>query len=449
MKNQKSADGLLTPLSAPQTLGNKGFNGNLLTADKGVGVVSKSAPKKDKSLKLLDLLKTDTLKNGGKSILKSMILIKKPTDLELFYTIPPNSLLDLAVKSFKKHTDIALELPFFVLISTLSAWLVENGNFIDKSGKKIWTDLWTIILENSGGGKSFCLHRFQSVLAVNSQLPSGIQSSARFIAELSKTPHAFWVRDEIAQLLKNMETQTYLEELKDYLLKAYDNSDIGRNTVSRGDIAVKNPVLNILGLNVADTFIKAVTAESMVDGQAARFNYVIVKPDPDRPPLSVALYPENLIEKDIAAAWKKLKKPEAGKKYKLSKNAIKAFELAFYDFAKDFTDLIPPSFARRTLYKAIKYSLIYHIILNKANKSAIDETDMYWAMRLTLKHLFDVKELLSHYGMTDLEKVVRQVEELKKKFNAAGKKLEVRDVVANCRMIQNVPQAKAILELAR
>ena len=171
MKNQKSADRLLTPLSAPQTLMNKGFNGNLLTADKGVGLSSKSTPKKDKSLKLLDLLKTDTLKNGGKSILKSLILIKKPTDLELFYAIPPNSLLDLAVKSFKKHTDIALELPFFVLISMLSAWLVENGNFIDKSGKKIWTDLWTIILENSGGGKSFCLHRFQSVLAVNSQLP--------------------------------------------------------------------------------------------------------------------------------------------------------------------------------------------------------------------------------------------------------------------------------------
>lgn len=443
---EKSADGLLTGLSAEKKSVDTEIEGNLLTADASCSPLRKKDVAKGNGLSLLELVKSGALKNEQNALIKILISIQKPSDLELFYAIPPSSFIDSVLKTFKKWTDIVLELPFFVSMSMLGAWLVDNGNYIDRKGRKTWTDTWVFLFEGSGGGKSFVLDMLEKAFTVHKLTP-GIQSSAMFIQELQKTPHSLWIRDEISKFFKAMQVQTYLQEVNEYILLMFDNKDISRSTVSGGPITVHNPVVTILGLNTPAEFIENISASMMTDGTMQRFDIGITKPDPLRPPLSVAYYNEYAIEKDIARAWGKLKKPEKGQVYTLGKDSMKTFENTFYSYADNFRDKIPPSFMRRTLFKAIKRALIYHILLGKAKKAKIDAEDMEWSMRLTLLHLLDTKELLKNYGSSDLDKTIKQVEELKKEFKAQGKILKARDVIARVRSIKNVSEAHGILNM--
>ena len=45
------------------------------------------------------------------------------------------------------------------------------------------------------------------------------------------------------------------------------------------------------------------------------------------------------------------------------------------------------------------------------------------------------------------KKTIQKVENLKRKFNEAGKIIKARDIIANVKEIKNVNEAKAILEL--
>lgn len=202
--NKKSADGLLTGLSADKTSVNTKLNGNLLTADVSRSTLRKKYVTKGNTQSLLELVKSDTLKNEQKDFIKFLISVQKPSDLELFYAIPPLSFIDSVLKTFKKWTDIVLELPFFVCMSMLGAWLVDNGNYINRKGRKTWTDTWVFLFEGSGGGKSFVLDMLEKSFTVNKLTP-GIQSSAMFIQELQKTPHSLWIRDEISKFFKAMQ----------------------------------------------------------------------------------------------------------------------------------------------------------------------------------------------------------------------------------------------------
>ena len=105
-----------------------------------------------------------------------------------------------------------------------------------------------------------------------------------------------------------MKTQSYLEELKDYLLKSYDNKTISRKTLKH-EIIVENPALVLFGLSVYSTFLQNVSLEDMLDGFAQRPSYVIAKNDQERPELSVALYPFNLLRDTVKKSWKKIKFP--------------------------------------------------------------------------------------------------------------------------------------------
>ncbi len=99
------------------------------------------------------------------------------------------------------------------------------------------------------------------------------------------------------------------------------------------------------------------------------------------------------------------------------------------------------------MFKALKFALIYHIVLGKASKKEIDAEDISWVMRIILLYIADTKELLKNYGYSDLEKTIQKVENLKKKLAAEGKQIKPRDVIARVKEIRSVSQAKAILEI--
>lgn len=442
MNKMKNADRLQTVFSATQSLDNTDVTGKFLAADRGVAKRGKNAQTRG----IIELLSQKTLSNDAKNTLKAYNLIKNRLNWRGIQAIPPGSFLDSVTSVFRNETDISLELPFFAGINFIAAHLLYLNVNINFSDQIIKPDIWTIILAESGSAKTFANNIFEKAIDIKNLFDSGIQSSAKFMEELQKNNNAFWIRDEFAQLLKAMKTQSYLEELKEYLLKIYDNKTIMRKTLNR-EITVENPALVLLALNVYSTYLNNVSLEDILDGFAQRPNYVIAKQDPDRPELSVALYPFKLLRDGVKKSWKKIKFPKQNKEYILGQEAIKGFEKSFYNYADTEVGKLPASFLRRTLFKSIKYSLIYHIILGKASKKEIDAQDISWAMRIILLHISDVKEVLENYGFSDLEKTIQKVENLKRKFAAQGKQLKTRDVITYVKEIRTVSEAKAIIEI--
>ena len=391
------------------------------------------------------LPKTD--KKSVNSYLKGLIFFKNSLNSRIFSVIPPKGLfLEDSIIAFRDLTDIPLEIPLFVSIHLLSAYLLKLNVSIEFKNQVIKPDVWGIILATSGAAKSYTESRFENSMNIDNILNSGVVSAAAFVEELSKNNNSIWIKDEFAQLLKAMKNQPYMQELKEYLLKIYDNKTISRTTKKQGETIIENPAITILGLNVYESFLKNIDAEDLIDGFAQRFNYTIAKPDSDRPSLSVPIYDTGKIEKIITRAWNKTPKPEENKIYYISKAAEKTFINSFLKLS-GATD-VPASFIRRILYKSLKYALIYHIVLGKANKTIIDDTDIAWAVRLISIHIEDVKTMLREYSFSELEKKVVRVEELKKEFaEKGGRILKPRDIIRHLNSIKTVSEATAILNI--
>lgn len=438
----KTADSLLTVLSAPQQQAGVDVQGNITVAD----VRGHKRVKRQQTRSIIELLSHKTVSKDAKSTLKAYNLIKNQSNWRGNMAIPPASFLEAATAVFKNETDIALELPLFSALNFTAAHLLHLNAGIDFSNQIIKSDIWTIILAESGSAKTFANTVFEKAIDIKNFFDSGIQSAAKFIEEFQRHNNGFWIRDEFAQLLKAMKTQPYLEELKEYLLKIYDNKTIMRKTLNR-EVIVENPALVLLGLNVYSTYLTNVSLEDILDGFAQRFNYVIAQPDPERPDLSVALYPFKVLKDTIRKSWKKINFPRQDKKYILGPGATKSFEESFYNYASIEASKLPASFLRRTLFKSLKYALIYHVILGKGNKKEIDTEDISWAMRIVLLHISDIKDILKNYGFSELEKTIQKVENLKKKLALQGKPMKTRDIISNVKEIRSVPEAKAILKI--
>ena len=440
--NVKSADRLLTTKKAGKKQAGVRIVSSKKTADRRAYV----SPKNGKKLDITDFLLKKNPSEYAKSTLKSLILLKNPLNWRGNVVIPPGSFIENVVAVFRNETDIPLEMACFVAINNIAAKLLDLGSYVDFSGQIIKSDIWTILLAKSGDGKTYTNNVFEKSIKLNNVFDSGIQSAAKFIESLRDNNNSIWVRDEFAQLLKAMKTQSYLEELKEYLLKIYDNKTVMRITKDY-EIIVENPAMVIMGLNAYDTFLGNVSSEDVLDGFAARFNYVIAKPDEDRPALSVPLYKTGILINAIKKSWKKIKFPTKNKKYIFGKNAEKAFNKAFIEYAGTEAENIPAAFLRRTLFKSIKYAFIYHILLGKSKLNEIDAEDIGWSMRLVFLHIADTKELLQDYGFSNLENTVKKIEKLKNKYKESGKNLQVRDIISHIREVKSVNEARSILEI--
>lgn len=355
--------------------------------------------------------------------------------------VPPSSILDSILSEFVMKTNIPLEIPFFVLFHVVSGYLLKNDVSLDVQGQKIVPDIWTIILASSGAGKTFT----QKIITKSLDITdiefkgTGIASSAKFVEELNKMPKGFWLRDEFAQFLKKLETAGPMEEMKDYLLRLYDNDTITRST-QKYDIEINDPALTILGLTVLETFSNYVDAESMLDGFAQRFNYVISEADPDR----------NFIDYPIweidTSSWLKQWIDTTSiihKKYRTTPKSIDAFKSSFRLIYKH--DL-PESFFRRVAWKAHKYALIYHII-RKDKRDVLTLEDYGWAARALSMHLDDAATLIGDKNISDLEKLIQSAEKIANRVRDTGKEVKPRDLILGVYGIKTVQQAEAIMRI--
>ena len=395
-----------------------------------------------RQLDLVDLIERDILTGERREILRG-ILASGTADRtwrgEII--VPPDTLLAKVVELFERTTDFPLEVPAFLTLHCLAAYLLDKAVKVRVAGTKVQTDLWTTILAPSGSGKTQATTVLAEVMPLR-LLPEAT-SAARFIEEVAKNNRAAWFQDEWAQMLKRMNSQTYAEELKDYLLRIYDNRPIARRT-AKGTIEIADPALVIVGTTVRETFLDNVSAESMLDGFMQRFQFVIGDPDPARPPDMFPIY-HTMEEENLAPlhqAWDVLKRLPIHDEYVVERAAEEAFVDAFKRLFVQNREM-PASFFRRIMWRSFKYAIVYHFLLAKV-AHVIDAEDVGWAVRVSALHIADARRLLDGYNLNTLETLIRKAEILQSKL---GRKPTPRELIAGIRGINNAAMAYFILEV--
>lgn len=392
-------------------------------------------------LSLIDLIASDRLSDDRRTALKGLLASKPAGHWRGMDIVPPGSLLDRVAELFQRTTDFPLEVPVFLTLNSLAAYLLDRDVVIEVAGTRMRPDLWTTILAPSGSGKTLSTTVISATMPLR-QFPQ-TTTAATFMQQLAEHNRGAWFQDEWAQVLKRIETQSYAEELRDYLLRLYDNKPLSRTTM-KGSIVVEDPALVIVGTSVPETFLSAVSAESMLDGFMQRFQYVVGDPDPARPaslfPIYRTMEPGNLAP--LAAAWQALEAKPLHPIYRTSTEAEDSYVIAFRQaFARH--ESMPTSFFRRVMWRAMKYALVYHFLLGKAEE-VIDAEDVGWAARVSALHLSDARRLLDAYDLNELETLARKAESLRDRL---GRLPTCRDLISGVRGIRNAATARFILEL--
>lgn len=354
--------------------------------------------------------------------------------------VPPGSPMDKLLGVFHDETDIPLELPFFAVLHFVSGLLLSKRVKIQGACVDVYPDLWTIVLAPSGAGKTMAHNLIAKAAPVKSSFPE-VASGARFIEAFQQHNFGLWFQDEFAQKLKQIETpNSPLADVKEYLLRAYGYDKIERST-KKETITIEEPCLGILGLNTPESFFKALSPESLLDGFAARFAYVIAERDPARPMLDFPLYNIERLTQAAQVAFDKIQALPLPAAYLVGAEAETAFRESFRLLC---SGEIPEAFYRRILFRAFKYATLYHVILGKASDT-LDAEDMGWAARVSSLHLSDMRRIAEQHGLLgDALKVVRKVRRLR---TLGSKPLTARFIQQRVRGVQSADEARALVGL--
>lgn len=369
------------------------------------------------------------------------------SDWQGYAYVPAGSPAERIIRAFEQHTDIPLELPFHAFLFYLSGHLMNKGVRIHFAGRERTPEIWTIVLAPSGCGKSFATRLIGQASPVAADFPE-CASGAKFLQAMSEHEQAsktmLWLQDEFAQKLKQIEASgSPMADVKDYLLRAYDGSRIERSTKTAGSIVVEKPCLGVLGLNTDEGFMKTISPESLVDGFAQRFGYVLAERDKQRPMRDFPLYDEKAIGKAVGEAFGDISALPLRPTYDFGKTAEAAYIEAFRELAD--SSEIPESFFRRVMFRSVKYALLYHLILGK-HSAVIDAEDIGWASRLCRQQLNDAKRMLAG-TLSDLDRMIDAAERVRDKLAAQGKPCTPRDIVRGVHGVRSAKEAQGLLSL--
>lgn len=360
---------------------------------------------------------------------------KLPNATRIETICPKGSILEVIADIFRQTTNIPLELPIFMVMAFVAAFLVSKSALIKVGGKLIDPFLWIILLAQSGAGKTFCETFISRHIRVPMFMP--INSAAKFVDELAKNNHSLWLQDEFTQLLKRIQANDYMSDLREYFLRTYDKSEIVRSTM-KGTTIVPDPVLNILGMTVTQTFCDNISSEMMLDGFMQRFQIVYADADPSRPMSDFPIFRthERRWSNKFAKAWAKMAETTLHPIYTLNRGAQEEYKEGFRRLFGHLGE-VPESFFRRISWNAHKLALVYHIVLGKCS-DVIDRHDMRWAMNMAAIHLVDLRRLIDSYGVSDLAKLIERAEDIRDNFEAThGRKMTRRDLQQRLRDVEN------------
>lgn len=395
----------------------------------------------------------------ARSNIKALMGYKGPKNWEGLSAVPPNSILEDVLELFRSETDIPLELPLMTALSFVSGFLNSVQAKYEVSGILMPARLWTVVLAPSGAGKTFTattISKWFEGPAGDAVVPfiHSASSAAQFAVNLENTSRGLMLRDEFGQFLSQIQNLRHMEETKDMLLQAYSGSPIQRLT-KETQISIRDHAISILGITVGDTFESQIGADSLVDGFAQRFNYIVASADPHRPFVDHPLYFDGLKNQEqrerldrVKSQWSNLiaRNDLPMAEFNFDEGAIELFKESFRELF-DENDM-PQSFYRRTMFSVFSYAVVFHVLIGKLG-TTVDRDSISYAVRMIALHLGTSKKLLDGFGLSALEKTVQKAEGLKSKLEARGEKLTTRKLISGVREIKNTAQAQSVIGLLK
>lgn len=363
--------------------------------------------------------------------------------------IPPGSFIETMAVNFQRNSSIAPELAVMGAFAYFAAFLCKNEIRLDVQGVIEWPTLWLAILAGSGAGKTTSLDFLEYALEVEiDQIPGAeVPSAKAFLEKLEEKPNALFVVDEMGPFFANAKDQSYMAELPPYLLHIYTHKTIDRSTGGK-TLRVENPVLSVLGYSAKGSFFQNFDPIHFASGLAQRFAWIIVDNDP-KPTGMWKLRKPEVIE-EIQERWSRIARdivPGTIYKFPDESTAERAFETAYSLLNPDGE--IPDGFFRRMMHgAAMRYALIYHILLGKAGQVEIDEEDVAWATRLAYLHAVDTKKILMEANLGRLGGLLKKAEELAKRIHDKEQRdITPRDIVRNLNAVKTTSEAKSLLAM--
>lgn len=402
--------------------------------------------KTEPEYKMTDLLGAAASSEGALAVLGGALACRKFAELSQWRgrdCIPPASILDLVCSSFERGSNVPTELPFGITLHLISGHLLQRDVTIVTPAGVLSPKLWTILLADSSAGKSFSLASILGGLAIPDPEISGLASAvsaAAMFHSLLLCPRGLMVRDEFGQLVGRIETDPRLSDVKDLMLRLYDGCRMSWNSRKDGMLEIERPQVSILGLTQHQTWHTKVSAESLLDGFAARFSVLIARSDPSRKMTDHPIW--KIDNTGWLSAWERCA-ASIQPRYEVTPKA-EAFFCAQFKLLAKGCDL-PEAFFRRILYSAHRLACIYHVIA--ANPSPlIDEVDYGWALRLVRHHLHDAIQILGEQNLGEIERICVAAEALRDRCKGKGITFDERALYRNFRTL-NSQTARVIMRL--
>ena len=236
------------------------------------------------------------------------------------------------------------ELPFFYVMHYVLASLLQRGVEIHKGKQVILPDMWTIVVARSGSGKTLSQKQLDKAMSGGIKLFPNAETSLQFLKNLKEHRLGLFLRDEFAQFLRAVDKDKGMTDVRDYLLRTYDNGTID-HTTTKSSTSVEKSAISILGFTPTKTLKKYLTPEMLLDGFAQQFSFCVAEQD-DRP--IIGDYDFDDLEAQVAPYWHKIVKTPPHPVYTVSKEARGVFNYVVGQIvAKALEDDIDDSFSRR------------------------------------------------------------------------------------------------------
>lgn len=309
-----------------------------------------------------------------------------------------NDSLSMIYHKFWKNTDIPMALPVFGFLSFVSAFCVfSRAKHQIPFDRPKPLNTWVMALAPSGANKTMSfklLERLiptlngEKVVKPNFTKPDGPKAMVQQLSD-SDDGLFFWFEDEASQFFKQVEQiGSPLSAVKEYLLKIKDGDKIDRLN-AKEHITAQGTVMTQFFINTIDSMVKSISDDSMHDGLARRYQFVVSDKDHDRDFTDFALYKLNNIHQDenLEKALIKLFSTDINDvTFTFSDSCIKLYEDCFKLFwDKQFSKFMEndKNMYRTYMMESWKYGVFHHILHNQEG-TEISGKSLQWGLKVSL-----------------------------------------------------------------
>jgi hypothetical protein len=182
------------------------------------------------------------------------------------------------VKSFASYASTRTDCPpDFHVHAAMVALAVALGNQVwcDGWGRRLYPNLWAVILAPSGSGKSVPLDlaaRILDLAGLGDRILPNAFSQEAIIATIAKRPVGIFVHQEFASFMGAL-SRDYNAGFMAALTELYDCPERWERELRKERFVIHNPALSMLAASSPDWFSKAFSAEHLRGGFLARFIY--------------------------------------------------------------------------------------------------------------------------------------------------------------------------------